>query len=300
MFREKKDTSKFDPQQISLVEQAQKRISEKKAFNSHLLFSLFLILFSLVVNLLFDYKADFFIFSIKWSYALSSLLGVVLLVHFIRVYIFYSFMGKSWERKQMEYLIERQALKVEKLKRVMDKEAALKATSQWEREKQKKNITMIAAAAENDALGKDNKLIWHLSDDLKHFKKLTKGHYVIMGRKTFESMPKALPGRTNVVITRQNNYLAQDAHIVNSLEAALALAQEDDRPFIIGGGEIYRQGLTFADCIELTRVHEDFEADTFFPELDKQVWREVWRENRDIDEKHEHAFSFIRYEKIKI
>ena len=120
-----------------------------------------------------------------------------------------------------------------------------------------------------------------------------------MGRKTFESMPKALPNRTNVVITRQKDYTADDAHIVHSLEAALALAQEDEQPFIIGGGEIYRQGLAYADSIELTRVHADFEADTFFPEIDPAKWREVWRENRDANEKHQHAFSFIRYEKIK-
>jgi dihydrofolate reductase len=208
-------------------------------------------------------------------------------------------MGKAWEVEQMEFLLEKQALKVEKLKRAMDKEAALKATAEWQRESQKQNITMIAAAAENDALGKDNQLIWHLSDDLKHFKNLTKGHHVLMGRKTFESMPKALPNRTNVVITRQKDYTAKDATVVHSLEAAIALAQEDERPFIIGGGEIYRQGLAYADCIELTRVHEDFEADTFFPKIDSAVWQEVWRENHDKDEKHKHAFSFIRYQKIK-
>ena len=112
-------------------------------------------------------------------------------------------------------------------------------------------------------------------------------------------MPKALPNRTNVVITRQKDYTAKDATVVHSLEAAIALAQEDERPFIIGGGEIYRQGLAYADCIELTRVHEDFEADTFFPKIDSAVWQEVWRENHDKDEKHKHAFSFIRYQKIK-
>ena len=209
-------------------------------------------------------------------------------------------MGKAWETQQMEFLLEKQTTMVEKIKRSMDKEAALKASAEWEREKQQKNITMIAAVAENNALGMDNKLIWHLSNDLKRFKNLTKGHHVIMGRKTFESMPKALPNRTNVVITRQAEYSAENAHVVNTLEAALALAQEDDRPFIIGGGEIYRQAMAFCDCIELTRVHEDFEADTFFPEIDTAVWREVWRENHDKDEKHAHAFSFIRYEKIDV
>ena len=300
MFFKKKPKTTIDPQQVTLVEHAQQRIAQKKRFNNHLLATLFLVFFAFVLNFAFEYKADFTPFNTHWSFALAALFGVFLLIHFIKVYVFYTFMGKAWETQQMEFLLEKQATMVEKIKRSMDKEAALKASAEWEREKQQKNITMIAAVAENNALGMDNKLIWHLSDDLKRFKNLTKGHHVIMGRKTFESMPKALPNRTNVVITRQAEYAAENAHVVNTLEAALALAQEDDRPFIIGGGEIYRQGLAFANCIELTRVHDDFEADTFFPEIDTAVWREVWRENHDKDEKHAHAFSFIRYEKIDV
>lgn len=300
MFFKKKPKTTIDPQQVTLVEHAQQRIAQKKRFNNHLLATLFLVFFAFVLNFAFDYKADFTPFNTHWSFALAALLGVFLLTHFIKVYVFYAFMGKAWETQQMEFLLEKQTTMVEKIKRSMDKEAALKASAEWEREKQQKNITMIAAVAENNALGMDNKLIWHLSNDLKRFKNLTKGHHVIMGRKTFESMPKALPNRTNVVITRKAEYSAENAHVVNTLEAALALAQEDDRPFIIGGGEIYRQAMAFCDCIELTRVHEDFEADTFFPEIDTAVWREVWRENHDKDEKHAHAFSFIRYEKIDV
>jgi dihydrofolate reductase len=300
MFFKKKPKTTIDPQQVTLVEHAQQRIAQKKRFNNHLLATLFLVFFAFVLNFAFEYKADFTPFNTHWSFALAALLGVFLLIHFIKVYVFYTFMGKAWETQQMEFLLEKQATMVEKIKRSMDKEAALKASAEWEREKQQKNITMIAAVAENNALGMDNKLIWHLSDDLKRFKNLTKGHHVIMGRKTFESMPKALPNRTNVVITRKAEYAAENAHVVNTLEAALALAQEDDRPFIIGGGEIYRQAMAFANCIELTRVHDDFEADTFFPEIDTAVWREVWRENHDKDEKHAHAFSFIRYEKIDV
>ena len=298
MFFKKKSKTTIDPQQVTLVEHAQQRIAQKKRFHSHLLLTLFIVFFALVLNFAFEYKADFTPFDTHWAFALATFLAVLLLIHFLKVYVFYSFMGKAWEAQQMEFLLEKQATKVEKIKRSMDKEATLKATAEWEREKQQKNITIIAAVGENNALGKDNKLIWHLSDDLKHFKNLTKGHYVIMGRKTFESMPKALPNRTNVVISRQKDYVAENAQVVDSLEAALALAQEDDRPFIIGGGEIYSQALAFADCIELTRVHDDFEADTFFPEIDTAVWREVWRENHDKDDKHAHAFSFIRYEKI--
>ncbi len=298
MFFKKRSKTTIDPQQVTLVKHAQQRIAQKKRFHSHLLLTLFIVFFALVLNFAFEYKADFTPFNTHWSFALATFLAVLLLIHFLKVYVFYSFMGKAWEAQQMEFLLEKQATKVEKIKRSMDKEATLKATAEWEREKQQKNITIIAAVGENNALGKDNKLIWHLSDDLKHFKNLTKGHHVIMGRKTFESMPKALPNRTNVVISRQKDYVAENAQVVDSLEAALALAQEDDRPFIIGGGEIYSQALAFADCIELTRVHDDFEADTFFPEIDTAVWREVWRENHDKDDEHAHAFSFIRYEKI--
>jgi len=298
MFGIRKEKTTLDAQQVSLVEHAQMRIAQKRGFHTHLLISLFLIFFALVLDFAFDYKTDFRPFNTHWSFILGTLLLLLLLTHFLKVYLFHSFMGKAWRETQLEFLLEKQALQVEKLKRAMDKEAALKASAEWQRENRKQNITMIAAAAENNALGKDNQLIWHLSKDLQHFKQLTKGHHVIMGRKTFESMPKALPNRTNVVITRQNDYRAEDAIVVHSLEAAIALAQSDDRPFIIGGGEIYRQGLDYADCIELTRVHDDFEADTFFPEIDPAHWQEVWRENHDKDENHEHPFSFIRYKKI--
>jgi dihydrofolate reductase len=140
-------------------------------------------------------------------------------------------------------------------------------------------------------------LIWHLSDDLKRFKSLTNGHHIIMGRKTFESFPKPLPNRTHIVITRQNGYQAPEGVIiVNNLDDALDAARNDKQPFIIGGGEIYKQSMAFADKLELTRVHSNFEnADTYFPEIDDKVWKEVNRVTHDADNKHAHAFSFITY-----
>ena len=158
-------------------------------------------------------------------------------------------------------------------------------------------ITIIAAIAENNALGKDNKLIWHLSNDLKRFKKLTSGHHIIMGRKTFESFPKALPNRTNVVITRDKKYKAKDALVVHSIEEALKIAKNDPQPFIIGGGEIYMQSLALAERIELTKVHHSFDADTYFPKLDLSVWKEIHREECLKDDKHSFNYSFITYEK---
>ena len=138
---------------------------------------------------------------------------------------------------------------------------------------------MRVAAAENDAIGKDNQLIWHLSADLKRFKTLTSGHCIIMGRKTFESFPKPLPNRTHIVISRQPNYkVPAGVIVVNNLDDALDAAKDDSQPFIIGGGDIYKQAMAFANKIELTRVHASFDADTFFPKIDASVWKEVNKE----------------------
>lgn len=160
-------------------------------------------------------------------------------------------------------------------------------------------ITMIAAAAENNALGKDNDLVWHLPDDFRRFKNLTSGHHIIMGRKTFESFPKPLPNRTHVVITRQDNYAPNGAIVVNSLEKALEIAREDPQPFIIGGGEIYSLALDKADKIELTRVHGEFEADAFFPEIDLDNWRLIQSDFHPKDERHNYAFTYLTYERVK-
>lgn len=157
-------------------------------------------------------------------------------------------------------------------------------------------LTLIAAAAENNALGKNNDLLWHLPDDFKRFKQITTGHYIIMGRKTFESFPKPLPNRTHVIITRQNNYsVAESCIVVDSLKKAIAICPEDEDVFIIGGGEIYKQSLSIADKIELTRVHTTLDADTFFPEIDKEDWELVFEEFHPKDEKHAFDFTFLTY-----
>lgn len=160
-------------------------------------------------------------------------------------------------------------------------------------------ITMIAAAAENNALGKDNDLVWHLPDDFRRFKELTTGHHIIMGRKTFETFPKPLPNRTHVVITRKKDYNKEGAVVVNSLEEALELAKDDEQPYIIGGGEIYSLALPKADRIELTRVHGTFEADAFFPEIDENNWKLVSSTFHPKDERHEYAFTYLTYERAK-
>ena len=154
-------------------------------------------------------------------------------------------------------------------------------------------ITLIAAAAKNNELGKDNGMIWHLPDDFKRFKKLTSDHYIIMGRRTFDSLDKPLPNRTNVVITRNKNYKKEGATVVHTMEEALEISEGDSQPFIIGGGEIYKMGLPFADKIELTRVHGTFDdADTFFPEFSKEEWKLISEVEHGKDEKHKYSFTY--------
>ena len=161
----------------------------------------------------------------------------------------------------------------------------------------KKIITLIAAAAKNDALGKDNDLIWHISEDLKRFKRLTTGHAIIMGRKTFESMPKALPNRTNIVLTRNKNYKADGALVTSTVEEALDLAKEDNQPFIIGGAQIYSLFMEYCDRIELTRVHHEFEADVFFPKIDASKWNISKKEFVSKTENQPYSYSYITYDK---
>jgi len=160
-------------------------------------------------------------------------------------------------------------------------------------------ITIIAAVAKNNALGKNNQLIWHLPADLKRFKKITLGHHIIMGRKTFESLNKPLPNRTTIIISRNRKYKAVDCIVVNSLSDALIAAKSDENPFILGGAEIYRQAFDLADILDLTLVHHEFDADAFFPEIDQEIWKEILREDFKSDSANKYDYSFVKYKKIK-
>jgi dihydrofolate reductase len=161
-------------------------------------------------------------------------------------------------------------------------------------------ITVIAAIATNNALGKDNDLIWYLPADLKRFKKVTTGHYIIMGRNTFESIGKPLPNRTTIIITRNKNYLKEGCLIANSLEQAIEMSKEEAQVFIIGGAQIYKETIAknLAQQLDITLVHKDFEADVYFPEIDAKIWKEIARENFKADEKNKLDYSFISYQKI--
>jgi dihydrofolate reductase len=156
-------------------------------------------------------------------------------------------------------------------------------------------IIMIAAASENNALGKNNELVWHLPNDFKRFKSLTSGHHIIMGRKTFESFPKPLPNRTHIVISRQENYSPDGCIVVSSMAKAIEICSLEETVYIIGGGEIYNLGLPFSNKIELTRVHHNFEADAFFPEINLQDWEIINSEFQPKDAKHQFDYTYQTY-----
>ncbi len=159
-------------------------------------------------------------------------------------------------------------------------------------------VSIIVAIAQNYAIGKDNQLLWHLSEDLKRFKRITSGHPVIMGKKTYESLPKRpLPKRTNIVITddRKDNF--EGCTTVFSLDEAIEACRGEEECFIIGGGSIYRQFLPRADKLYITKVHEDFEADTFFPEITKEEWQLMEESPLQTDENNSLKYSFLTYKR---
>ena len=302
MFGKKKQVSPIDKEQLELIQNAQRRVTQKKRLYIHfvifLIGSLFIILLNLALGFGKEFKpldTDWFVFAILiWLF--------FLLYHTFNVFVTHKFMGKAWEQKQLNKLVVQQQRRIDTLKAKFEKDETLMAQSEAYNEaktdKKKTELTIIAAAAENNAIGKDNNLIWHLSDDLKHFKNLTNGHHIIMGRKTFESFSKPLPNRTHVVITRQDNYqVPEGVIVVASLSDAINIAQNDSQPFIVGGGEIYKQAMAVADKIELTRVHENFDGDTFFPEIDSEIWKESAKSYHEKDNEHKYAFSFLTYKR---
>lgn len=166
-------------------------------------------------------------------------------------------------------------------------------------------VSLIVAKAENEAIGKDNDLIWHLRDDLRYFSEITKGHHVIMGRMNYDSIPdkyRPLPNRTNIVVTRNEDFHAENCLVVNSIEEGLLIAKnnKEEEAFIIGGGQIYKHSLELdlVDKLYITYVHHKFEADVFFPDYDKGKWKRTSEIFHPKDEKHKYSFSFITYSKI--
>lgn len=302
MFSKKKTPQpQIDKEQLELIQNAQKRIKQKKRLYIHFVVFLIGALFLTLANLVLGIGETYKPFQLDWFVIAILIWLFILAYHTFNVFVTHKFMGKNWEKQQLSKLVSKQEVRIEKLKNKFEKEEMHIAKSEvynTEITKKESNLTIIVATAENEAIGKDNKLIWHLSDDLKRFKDLTNGHHIIMGRKTFESFPKPLPNRTHIVITRQQNYTApQGVVIVNTLDEAILAVKNDRQPFIIGGGEIYKQAMDLAETIELTRVHETFEADTFFPKIDTSIWKEINNKLQEKNETHQHAFSFITYKR---
>jgi dihydrofolate reductase len=162
-------------------------------------------------------------------------------------------------------------------------------------------ISLIAALATNNVIGKENDLVWRLPDDFKRFKKITSDHFILMGRKTMESLGKPLPNRTHLVITRNKDYKVPEGHYVfDSVEEAFIFCQKRNvtQLYVIGGGEIYKQTLPIADELVLTEVEATPEGDTYFPEFDKDNWKISYSEYHPADERHQYAFTYVNYERI--
>ena len=159
-------------------------------------------------------------------------------------------------------------------------------------------LSIIVAISENNAIGKNNQLLWHLPADLKHFKEITSGHPIIMGRKTYDSIGRPLPNRRNIVVTRNANLAIDKVEVVTTVEDAISLCNKENEVFIIGGAEIYKHALPHTSKIYLTTVHQKYEADVFFPSLNHNEWREVDKEYYPADEKNSVAYTFSTLERI--
>jgi dihydrofolate reductase len=159
------------------------------------------------------------------------------------------------------------------------------------------SLSIIAAVSENKVIGREGDLPWRLPADLAHFRKLTMGHTIVMGRRTYESIGKQLPGRRMIVVTRQPDYHIEGAEVVSDLDEALIVAQlaGDDEVFIVGGEDVFKQTFPMAGHVYLTRVHADVEGDTYFPDFDEDEWEKVSCEDHDADGKNEHRYSFEVY-----
>ena len=166
-------------------------------------------------------------------------------------------------------------------------------------------VSLIVAIAENNVIGKDNDLIWHLPNDMKFFKEKTLNHHIITGRKNYISIPekyRPLANRTNIVLTRQTDFKESGCVVLHSLEDAIIYATKNDETelFIIGGGQIYKEALEkgLIDRMYITHVNHQFDGDTFFPEINNEAWKKISETNNPIDEKHRYSYSFAVYEKM--
>ncbi|MDY7396275.1 dihydrofolate reductase [Aureibaculum sp. 2210JD6-5] len=287
----------MEKEQHELYEKARKRVKQKKRLYYHFIIFLIGSLFLIVLNTFFNVGQEKYGEWFKYAVALWLLIWIF---HFINVFITNKFFGKEWERIETEKLIKKHNMKSEKLEKKIIKSGVLTSIdeplSSTKKKITKNSVTIIAAIGKHRELGKNNKLLWHLPNDLKRFKKITSGHDVIMGRKTYESLGGPLPSRTNIIISRNRNYMAPLCTVVHSLEDAL-IASEDPDPYILGGAQIYTEAIKIADKLDLTLVDASFDADAFFPEINNKIWKETSREKHYADEKHDYDYSFVTFKR---
>ena len=301
----KKQASVIDLEQKEMIENAQKRIKQKRGLFTHFIVFLVGSVGLVIISQVLMDTSPGQIAGIDWWVWVIFVWLLLLIYHAFKVFITNRLLGPEWEKKQYDRLVEKQKNRIDKIKTKVAKEYPLPEASKVEVSKNvplaesSKTVTMIAATDGNLGLGKDNKIIWHLPDDFKRFKKLTTGHNIIMGRKTFESFPKPLPDRTHIILTRDKNYKTDHGIVVHDMDTALATTAGDPAPFVIGGGEIYELALPYVDRMELTRIHEVFDVDTYFPEFKKSQWKLVHTEHHPADDKHAHAFDYETWERIK-
>ncbi len=290
----RKEKTGIDPEQREMIENAQRRIKQKRGLFTHFIVFLVGAIGLIIISKVLMQNEPMPILGVEWWIWLIFIWLLLLLYHAFSVFVTKRLLGPEWEKKQYDKLVQKQQERVVKLEEKIEKNHPLPAISNVEQDSANhgKQLTMIAAMDGNMGLGKENDLVWHLPDDFQRFKKLTSGHYIIMGRKTFESLPGKLPNRTHIVITRDENYKAEGAIVTHDLETAIAAASDDDQPFIIGGGEIYKQALEKSNRLELTRVHHVFDVDTYFPEFRKRNWKLLETRHHPADERHKYAFDY--------
>jgi dihydrofolate reductase len=297
--KKKKDAPGIDLVQKELIENAQKRIKQKRGLFTHFIVFLTGSVGLIIISQVLMETQPVMLLGIDWWVWVIFVWLLILIYHAFKVFVTQRLLGPEWEKRQYDRLVQKQNDRISQLEQKINKETPAPVVNPSLEKKSKNILTMIAAADGNLGLGKDGDLVWHLPDDFKRFKQLTTGHHIIMGRKTFESFPKPLPNRTHIVITRDTNYKAADSIVVHDLQTALAAASGDSEPFIIGGGEIYNLALPYADRLELTRVHGVFEVDTHFPEFSKSEWKLVRTEHHPVDDKHKYAFDYETWERVR-
>ncbi len=303
MFGKKRAVPQIDKEQFELIKNAQRRIKQKRRLYIHFVIFLLGAVFLILLNTVLGVGEATRIFGMDWFVFAILIWFFIFIYHLFNVFVTHKFMGREWEQQQLDNLVTKQKQRISQLEKsgVLNQPIVERNNSIEEKKNSITNgLTLIVAAGENDAIGKDNKLVWHLPDDLKRFKQLTSGHCIIMGRKTFETFSKPLPNRKHIVITRKKDYLVPEGVVVvHNLLDAIEETRGDSQPYVIGGGEIYKQAMSYATNLELTRVHESFDADTFFPKIDTSVWMESENRFHPKDAEHNYSFSYVSYKKIK-